>query len=72
MLAEPPEDHDTTEPVIPRTPKPTPTNRVPDRPHETPTSRPRKIGGQTAGTRTYGAQGGTPSTERLHNPTHFR
>jgi hypothetical protein len=28
-----------------------------------------EISGGTAGTPSYGSQGGTPSTERLHNPT---
>ncbi|MGH2957846.1 MAG: hypothetical protein ACRDL6_12745 [Solirubrobacterales bacterium] len=66
-----PEDADEVEQVRLLRPEPTPTGRVPKRPPETPSSKPREIGG-TAGTRRHGAQGGTPSTRRLHNPTHHR
>jgi len=50
-------------------PKPTPTMRPLEAPKPTPTTRP--LGGQerTAGTPSYGAPHGTPSTQRIHNPT---
>ena len=67
-----PDEPDEVEQVRLLRPKPTPTGRVPERPQETPTAKPRDIGGGTAGTRRYGGQGGTPSTQRLHNPTHIR
>jgi hypothetical protein len=66
-----PEDADEVQQVRLLKPKPTPTGRVPKRPEETPSAKPREIGG-TAGTRSYGGQGGTPSTRRIHNPTHIR
>jgi hypothetical protein len=53
-------------------PRPTPTTRVPKRPADTPSMRHRETGESTAGTRSYGTPKGTPSTERIHNPTHFR
>lgn len=59
------EVHET--PSLPR-PLPTPTTRQPKRPEPTPTTRPVRGVGQTAGTPTYGAPHGTPSTERIHNP----
>jgi hypothetical protein len=49
--------------------KPTPTMRPLEAPKPTPTTRP--LGGErrTAGTPSYGAPHGTPSTQRIHNPT---
>lgn len=74
MLAEPPEDQEVAgdPPEVIRTPRPTPTERVPPRPPETPSIRVPETPRHTAGTPTYGSQGGTPSTRRIHNPTHFR
>lgn len=67
-----PEDADEGERVRLLRPEPTPTGRVPRRPEETPTSKPHEIGAGTAGTPSYGQPHGTPSTRRLHNPTHIR
>ncbi len=53
-------------------PKPTPTGRVPERPAETPSMRQRQTPDRTANTPDYGAPKGTPSTRRIHNPTHVR
>jgi hypothetical protein len=50
----------------------TPTQRPFERPHSTPTTEIPSVGKRTAGTPSYGSQGGTPSTRRLHNPTHWR
>jgi hypothetical protein len=54
----------------PRLPKVAPTRgtKLPKRPEPTPTTRPIQNFGTTAGTRSYGSQGGTPSTQRIHNP----
>jgi hypothetical protein len=51
-------------------PAPTPTQTRFERPALTPSLEGRKIGA-TAGTRSYRAPAGTPSTQRLHNPRHF-
>jgi hypothetical protein len=61
-----------TEEKTPRPPRPVPTpaSRVPRPPEPTPTTRPLGDPGATAGTPRYGGQGGTPSTERIHNPSH--
>ena len=67
-----PEDADAAEQMKLLRPKPTPTGRVPKRPEDTPSMRPRDAGGKTAGTPSYGSQGGTPSTQRISNPTHIR
>jgi hypothetical protein len=63
------DDEPQEPPRLPR-PTPTPTTRPPKRPLPTPTTQPLRGMGSTAGTRTYGTQGGTPSTERIHNPRH--
>jgi hypothetical protein len=49
--------------------QPTPTMRPIEAPKPTPTTRPLGGEGRTAGTRSYGAPHGTPSTQRIHNPT---
>lgn len=67
-----PEDADDAAQVRLLRPKPTPTGRVPERPEETPSMRRREAGGKTAGTPSYGVPGETPSTRRIHNPTHIR
>jgi hypothetical protein len=67
-----PDDADAAEQMKLLRPKPTATGRVPERPQDTPSMKPRDAGGTTAGTRSYDPQGGTPSTRRLHNPTHIR
>jgi hypothetical protein len=54
-------------PRLPR-PTPTPTTRPPRRPPPTPTTEQLGGTGQTAGTPSYGAPHGTPSTQRIHNP----
>lgn len=63
---EPGEDEQET-PRLPQ-PPPTPTTRRPAMPDPTPGSQMPEIGG-TTGTRSYRTPSGTPSTERLHNPT---
>lgn len=55
-------------PSIPR-PQPTPSMRRIETPRETPTTKPLDGARPTAGTRSYGTPHGTPSTERIHNPT---
>ena len=50
--------------------RPTPTMRPLEAPKPTPTTRPLGGDGRTAGTPSYGAPHGTPSTRRIHNPTH--
>jgi hypothetical protein len=72
VLSEDPEPDGGGDEPRARVPLPTPTGRVPQRPHETPTTHIPDTPHDTAGTRRYGSQGGTPSTERLHNPRHFR
>jgi hypothetical protein len=47
--------------------QPTRGTRRPVRPEPTPTTKPIEGFGTTAGTRSYRGQGGTPSTQRLHN-----
>lgn len=64
----PEEAEDPVEEVRLLRPQPTPTGRVPERPQETPSGRPREVEGGTAGTPSYGDQGDTPSTRRIHNP----
>lgn len=49
-------------------PPPTPTTRQPSMPDPTPSAHMPDIGGATAGTPSYHQPGGTPSTERIHNP----
>ena len=49
--------------------QPTPTMRPLEAPKPTPTTRPLGGEGRTAGTPSYGAPHGTPSTQRIHNPT---
>jgi hypothetical protein len=51
------------------TPRPTPTMRPIEAPKATPTTQPLDGSPRTAGTRSYGAPHGTPSTQRIHNPT---
>jgi hypothetical protein len=60
------------EPFKPKAPPPPRTGRVPPRPPDTPSAHIPESATTTAGTRSYGSQGGTPSTQRLHNPNHFR
>jgi hypothetical protein len=48
--------------------QPTQGTRIPKQPDPTPTTRPIGGFGTTAGTRSYRAPGGTPSTQRIHNP----
>lgn len=66
-----PED-DQLDLETPRRPPLTPTIRVPERPHDTPTTRPLEGSGTTAGTPIYKSPKDTPSTQRIHNPIHFR
>jgi hypothetical protein len=49
--------------------QPTPTMRPIEAPKPTPTTRPLDGERRTAGTPSYGAPHGTPSTQRIHNPT---
>jgi hypothetical protein len=49
--------------------KPTPTMRPIETPKATPTTQPLSGERRTAGTPSYGAPHGTPSTQRIHNPT---
>jgi hypothetical protein len=49
--------------------QPTPTMRPLEAPKPTPTTRPLDGERRTAGTRSYGSPHGTPSTQRIHNPT---
>jgi hypothetical protein len=72
VLARLPDDADETEQVRRMRPQPTPTGRVPKRPEDTPSARLPEIEDGTAGTPSYGSPKGTPSTRRIHNPTHFR
>lgn len=72
MLSEDPEPDGGGEEPRARIPRPNPTERVPQRPRETPSIHVPDTPHRTAGTPSYGSQGGTPSTERLHNPRHFR
>lgn len=65
------EDTDPAQPQRHHVPT-TPTGRPIERPRSTPTTELPDIGKPTAGTRTYGSQGGTPSTQRLHNPHQWR
>lgn len=67
-LAENEPDEEQETPRLPK-PPPTPTTRQPKMPDPTPSASMPEISGGTAGTPSYGSQGGTPSTERLHNPT---
>jgi len=61
----------TIEADAPLTPlRPTPTMRPLEAPKPTPTTKPLTGDGRTAGTPSYGAPHGTPSTRRIHNPTH--
>jgi hypothetical protein len=48
--------------------QPTRGTRIPERPEPTPTTRAIDNFGTTAGTRSYRSLGGTPSTQRIHNP----
>jgi hypothetical protein len=50
-------------------PAPTPSMKRLEAPPPTPTAKPIAGTSRTAGTRSFGAQGGTPSTQRIHNPT---
>jgi hypothetical protein len=49
--------------------RPTPTMRPLEAPKPTPTTEPLTGDGRTAGTPSYGLPHGTPSTQRIHNPT---
>jgi hypothetical protein len=49
--------------------QPTPTMRPLEAPKPTPTTRPLAGEQRTAGTPSYGTPHGTPSTQRIHNPT---
>ena len=63
-------DEDPAEPDGPPRldrPEPTAGTRKLVAPEPTPSMRVRDVG-TTAGTRRWGGQGGTPSTERIHNP----
>lgn len=71
VLAEPPNDQGV-EQQRPKRPPPTPTTRVPERPEPTPSMRPPETDSRTAATPSYGTPKGTPSTRRIHNPTHIR
>lgn len=51
-----------------RRPEPTPTARPIPRPEPTPTTQPYEPPHPTAGTPIHRTPGGTPSTERIHNP----
>jgi hypothetical protein len=66
-LAERP-DHDAGETGL-EAPKPTPTMRPIEAPKPTPTTKPLSGSARTAGTPSYGSPHGTPSTQRIHNPT---
>jgi hypothetical protein len=73
VLAEGPfEDRDASEPQRRFHVPTTPSERRYERPHSTPTTEAPEIDGRTAGTPSYGSQGGTPSTRRLHNPHQWR
>ena len=63
-----PEDEEQETPRLSQ-PPPTPTTRQPRKPDPTPSSQMPDVGGATAGTPSYRTPSGTPSTERLHNPT---
>jgi hypothetical protein len=67
MLDEDPAEPGET-PAALAVPEPTAGTPPLARPESTPSMRPPEIGG-TAGTGRWRAPGGTPSTERLHNPT---
>jgi hypothetical protein len=67
MLADDRDEDSETPPLV--RPRPTPTIRPIKRPADTPTTRPPGGFGSTVGTPSYGTPHGTPSTQRIHNPT---
>ena len=67
-LAADPGEEDTGVERLAR-PEPTPSMRRLETPAPTPTAKPIAGSSRTAGTPSYGAPHGTPSTQRIHNPT---
>ena len=65
-------DDEEFEAEVPGRPPPTPTTRPIPKPKDTPTSRPLGATGSTAGTPSYRSPRDTPSTQRIHNPAHWR
>lgn len=63
------EDRDEADRQALKRPPLTPTIQPIARPRDTPTSKPLHGAGSTRGTPSYRTPQGTPSTQRIHNPT---